>query len=91
MVDILPPILMQEYLKLKQMLQNVQNVLVYGEDKGNGIEEVIACFIQNEYNAVYEYDCRTIFSETGSGATAAKLNQIFDATTIGKCTTFWTH
>ena len=85
LVDILPPILMNESLRLKQMLECelIQNVLVYGENLGSGLDEIVAS-IQNEAG-VYEYDCRHIFSDT-SGATVAKLNQIFeDAKTNAGC------
>ena len=77
LVDILPPILMKESLRLQQMLkcELIQNVLIYEENLGSGLNEIVAS-LQNEAG-IYEYDCRHIFSDT-SGATVAKLNQIFD-------------
>ena len=77
-IDILPPVLLKEYRRLVQILQCdlVQNLLVYEEIQGSGMEEILTS-LQYEIN---EYDCRQIFSDT-SGATAAKLNQIFETST----------
>ncbi len=77
-LDILPPSLMNKVHELANLTRYSDNILVYGS-KGCGKSEVVheaAGVLGLKANS---FDCRLILSDT-SGATEAKLRQVFDHT-----------
>lgn len=81
-VDILPPLLLDTASMLQHFTSVTRKILIYGH-QGSGKVDVVQAFAKLAGLTLRNYDGRNVFSDT-SGATEAKLRQIFDMVTDEK-------